>query len=60
MPGPEHFIFIPAIFLLGLILGFIMGSHAARVHLEEQNKQKRKIESLSKMSRGGGIRTHDP
>ena len=29
MPGPEHFIFIPGVLLIGMVLGYILGSRAA-------------------------------
>ena len=29
MPTPDHFIFIPGVFLAGLVTGWILGSRAA-------------------------------
>ncbi len=29
-PGPEHFLFIPGVLLIGMVLGYVMGSRAAR------------------------------
>jgi hypothetical protein len=28
--SPEHIIFIPAVFLIGLVVGYVMGAKAAR------------------------------
>ena len=41
MPGPEHFIFIPGILLIGMVLGYIMGSRAARAEIERRRKRSR-------------------
>ena len=30
-PGPEHFIFIPGVLMIGAVFGFVMGSRAAHV-----------------------------
>jgi hypothetical protein len=38
-PGPEHFIFIPGVLLIGLVLGYIMGSRAARDQLERRRRR---------------------
>jgi hypothetical protein len=29
-PGPEHFIFIPGVLLIGIVFGYVMGARAAR------------------------------
>jgi hypothetical protein len=41
MPGPEHFIFIPGILLIGMVLGYIMGTRAARSDIERRRKRAR-------------------
>ena len=41
MPGPEHFIFIPGILLIGMVVGYIMGSRAAREQIERRKKRHR-------------------
>jgi hypothetical protein len=41
MPGPEHFIFIPGILLIGMVLGYIMGSRAAREQIDRRRKRNR-------------------
>ena len=41
MPGPEHFIFIPGVLLIGMVLGYIMGTRAARADIERRRKRAR-------------------
>jgi hypothetical protein len=40
-PGPEHFIFIPGILMIGVVLGYIMGTRAARAEFEKKRKRAR-------------------
>jgi hypothetical protein len=40
-PGPEHFIFIPGILLIGIVLGYVMGSRAVRAELEKRRRRAR-------------------
>jgi hypothetical protein len=40
-PGPEHFIFIPGILLIGLVLGYILGARAARAEIERRRRRAR-------------------
>ena len=40
-PGPEHFIFIPGILLVGMVLGWVMGSRAARAETERKRRRAR-------------------
>jgi hypothetical protein len=40
-PGPEHFIFIPGILLIGLVLGYIMGTRAAKTEIERRRRRAR-------------------
>ena len=35
-PGPEHFIFIPGVLLIGIVIGYIMGARAARAEMDAQ------------------------
>src|ERR1700677_3930228 len=35
-PGPEHFIFIPGVLLIGIVWGYILGARAARAELEKR------------------------
>ena len=41
MPGPEHFIFIPGILLIGIVFGYVMGARAARAELAKRRKRAR-------------------
>jgi hypothetical protein len=43
VPPSSHFIYIPVIFVLGITLGFIFGSKAARdaIRFEEQKARER-------------------
>jgi hypothetical protein len=40
-PGPEHLLFIPAVLLIGIVIGWIMGSRAAREQLEKRQRRLR-------------------
>jgi hypothetical protein len=40
-PGPEHFIFIPGVLLVGLVLGYVMGIRAARAEIERRRRRAR-------------------
>jgi hypothetical protein len=40
-PGPEHFIFIPGVLLIGLVLGYILGTRAARAEIDRRRKRAR-------------------
>jgi hypothetical protein len=40
-PGPEHFIFIPGILLIGIVLGYVLGSRAARAEMEKRRRRAR-------------------
>ena len=33
-PGPEHFIFIPGVLLVGMVIGYILGARAARAEID--------------------------
>jgi hypothetical protein len=39
LPGPEHFIFIPIVFLLGVALGWWLGGNAVRQQLEKLHQR---------------------
>jgi hypothetical protein len=36
---PEHVIFIPGVLLIGMVLGYIMGSRAARAGVARRQKR---------------------
>jgi hypothetical protein len=40
-PGPEHFIFIPGVLLIGLVLGYILGTRAAKAEIERRRRRAR-------------------
>jgi hypothetical protein len=40
-PGPEHFIFIPGILLIGIVLGYVLGSRAVRAEMEKRRRRAR-------------------
>jgi len=39
LPGPEHFIFIPGVLLVGLTIGWILGGRAARAQIEQKRRK---------------------
>lgn len=41
LPGPEHFIFIPGVLLIGITIGWILGGRAAREQLEARARRRR-------------------
>lgn len=41
VPPIEHIIYIPAVMLLGIVIGFIMGSRAVRAEMERKRKRAR-------------------
>ncbi len=40
-PGPEHLLFIPAVLLIGIVIGWIMGGRSAREQLQKQKRRLR-------------------
>ena len=40
-PGPEHFIFIPGVLLIGIVLGYIMGARAAKAQIDRRRRRAR-------------------
>jgi hypothetical protein len=40
-PGPEHFIFIPGVLLIGIVVGYIMGMRSARAEIERRRRRAR-------------------
>jgi hypothetical protein len=48
MPTPAHFIFIPAVLLIGVVIGWILGSRAAAdAYAAELRRQQQKPKSQS-------------
>jgi hypothetical protein len=39
LPGPEHLIFIPGVLLIGITVGWVLGSRAARRQLEAKRRR---------------------
>lgn len=35
----EHFIFIPAVLLVGIVIGYVMGARAARENVEKRRRR---------------------
>lgn len=50
MPPSSHFIFIPAVLLVGIVIGWILGSRAARdaymAELRKQEERRRREERV--------------
>jgi hypothetical protein len=40
-PGPEHFIFIPGVLLIGLVIGYILGVRATQSEIERRRRRAR-------------------
>ncbi|HEY5145969.1 MAG TPA: hypothetical protein VII82_04350 [Polyangiaceae bacterium] len=40
-PGPEHFIFIPGVLLIGIVLGYILGGRSAKAEIERRRRRAR-------------------
>jgi hypothetical protein len=41
LPTSEHFIFIPAVLLIGIVIGWVLGAKAARERMAEKAKRAR-------------------
>jgi hypothetical protein len=41
LPGPEHFIFIPGVLLVGIALGWVLGGRSARTRIESRQRRAR-------------------
>ena len=39
MPGPDHIIYIPMILMLGLVLGWVLGSRATRNQITREKER---------------------
>ncbi len=64
LPPSSHFIYIPAVLILGIIVGFIMGSRATRdaYALEQrhaENRARRKAERAAAAAPAETKKLHD-
>lgn len=41
MPTIEHVIFIPGILMIGIVLGYVIGSRAARADIDRKRRRAR-------------------
>jgi uncharacterized protein YneF (UPF0154 family) len=41
MPTVEHVIFIPAVLLIGIVIGYIMGGRTVRAEIERKRRRAR-------------------
>jgi uncharacterized membrane protein len=62
VPPSSHFIYIPVMFILGIVLGFIMGSKATRdaFALEEKKAAERAERAAKRAARQAGADAADP
>ncbi len=42
LPSANHLLYIPAVLLVGLVAGFVMGAKAARAALERAERERKK------------------
>jgi len=38
-PGPEHFLFIPGVLVVGIIIGYILGGNAAKKTIDRRRRR---------------------
>ena len=62
MPPSSHFIYIPAVLILGIVLGFIFGSRATReaFRLEQQRADERARRKAERAERGKTAGSGEP
>ena len=41
MPSAAHIVFIPGVFLVGLVFGYVMGARAVRAEVERKRKKQK-------------------
>jgi uncharacterized protein (UPF0333 family) len=60
VPSSAHFIFIPVVLILGIVLGFIMGSKATRdAYALEEKKAAERLERAAKRAARQAASTAD-
>lgn len=42
LPTAEHFFFIPAVLLVGIAIGFVLGARSARAEMKRQQQARKK------------------
>lgn len=40
-PGPEHLLFIPGVLLIGVVLGYVMGTRAVKSEIDRRRRRAR-------------------
>lgn len=40
-PGPAHFLFIPGVLMIGIVLGYVLGARSAQAQLEKKRRRAR-------------------
>jgi hypothetical protein len=58
LPPSSHFIYIPVIFLLGIVLGFILGGKATRdeIALQQRKAAEREARKVERAARDAAAR----
>ena len=60
VPSSAHFIFIPVVLILGVVLGFIMGSKATRdAYALEEKKAAERLDRAAKRAARHAAAAHD-
>lgn len=62
LPPSSHFIYIPAILILGVVLGFIWGTKVTReaFRLEQQRAEEREKRKAARAARDAAAPSTDP
>lgn len=62
VPPSSHFIFIPVVLVLGIILGFVLGSRATRdaIANEERKRVDREARRAARAARAAGNSAEPP
>lgn len=42
LPTADHFFFIPAVLLVGIAIGFVLGARAARAELDKRQRERKR------------------
>jgi hypothetical protein len=41
MPSANHVLYIPGVFLIGMVVGFLLGARAARAELQRKQRERK-------------------